>query len=173
MFQIFDNTSSKSQSQRQAWLALLARAPMPMIDEVIGSQSLPIQWLRKPETGLMMVQGRIGGSGERFNVGEVTVTRCALRITHLSTTSGGNDNPCVGISYILGRSHKHARLAAIADALLQDPMQHDAIESTLLVPLREHLQTLQSRRQEKAQSTKVDFLTVAREASSEETSATQ
>ena len=144
-----------------------------MIDEVIGSQSLPIQWLRKPETGLMMVQGRIGGSGERFNVGEVTVTRCALRIAHLSTASNENDNLYVGISYILGRSHKHARLAAIADALLQNPMQHDTIESILLVPLRKHLGTLQSQRREKAQSTKVDFLTIAREASAEEESATQ
>ncbi len=142
-----------------------------MIDKVIGSHSAPIQWLRKPETGLMMVQGRIGGSGERFNVGEVTVTRCALRIAHGRNTSIENESAAIGISYIIGRSHKHARLAAIADAILQDPTQHDAIESTLLVPLREHLQTLQSQRHEKAQSTKVDFLTVARESSMDDGSA--
>jgi alpha-D-ribose 1-methylphosphonate 5-triphosphate synthase subunit PhnG len=171
MFQLFDKPSSHTSSKRQAWLALLARAPTPMIDKVIGMQSIPIQWLRQPETGLMMVQGRIGGSGERFNVGEVTVTRCALRIAQLSNASSGNENAAIGVSYIIGRSHKHARLAAIADAILQDPTQHDAIESTLLAPLREHLKTLQSQRHEKAQSTKVDFLTVARESNVDDGSA--
>lgn len=136
-----------------------------MIDEIISAELQPIQWLRKPETGLMMVQGRIGGSGERFNIGEVTVTRCALRIASVGTPSNEYKDAPVGVAYIIGRSHKHARLVAIADAMLQDPMQHDAIESTLLSPLREHLQTLKSQRHEKAQSTKVDFLTVARETS--------
>jgi alpha-D-ribose 1-methylphosphonate 5-triphosphate synthase subunit PhnG len=116
------------------------------------------QWLRRPETGLMMVQGRVGGTGERFNLGEVTVTRCALR---LNTTA--SDAP-VGVSYVLGRNHHQAQLAAVADALLQDPAQHAALEANLLTPLREHLQAQNAARHARAQTTKVDFLTVAREA---------
>jgi len=116
------------------------------------------QWLRRPETGLMMVQGRVGGTGERFNLGEVTVTRCALR---LNTTA--SDAP-VGVSYVLGRNHHQAQLAAVADALLQDPAQHATLEANLLTPLRDHLHAKNAARHARAQTTKVDFLTVAREA---------
>jgi alpha-D-ribose 1-methylphosphonate 5-triphosphate synthase subunit PhnG len=106
----------------------------------------------------MRVQGRVGGTGERFNLGEVTVTRCALRLNPAAA-----DSP-VGVSYVLGRNHRHAQLAAVADALLQDPAQHAALEASLLTPLREHLQAQHTARHARAQTTKVDFLTVAREA---------
>ncbi len=32
--------------------------------------------LRPPETGLVMLRGRIGGDGAPFNIGEAAVTRC-------------------------------------------------------------------------------------------------
>jgi alpha-D-ribose 1-methylphosphonate 5-triphosphate synthase subunit PhnG len=76
----------------------------------------------------------------------------------------------VGISYVLGRNQQHARLAAIADAMLQDPEQRDTLQTSLLAPVREHLHKIKAQRHEKAQSTKVDFLTVAREASHDEES---
>jgi alpha-D-ribose 1-methylphosphonate 5-triphosphate synthase subunit PhnG len=156
MFQSFDKSSPQ---ERQSWMALLARAPQPLLDAALAEHHhLQPQWLRRPETGLMMVQGRVGGTGERFNLGEVTVTRCALR---LSTVAA--DAP-VGVSYVLGRNHRQAQLAAVADALLQDPAQHAALEASLLSPLREHLQAQQAARHARAQTTKVDFLTVAREA---------
>jgi alpha-D-ribose 1-methylphosphonate 5-triphosphate synthase subunit PhnG len=156
MFQTFDKSSPQP---RQAWMALLARAPQQLLDTTLAEHShAQPQWLRRPETGLMMVQGRVGGTGERFNLGEVTVTRCALR---LNTSQA--DAP-VGVSYVLGRNHRKAQLAALADALLQDPAQHAALEASLLTPLREHLQAQQSARHARAQTTKVDFLTVAREA---------
>jgi alpha-D-ribose 1-methylphosphonate 5-triphosphate synthase subunit PhnG len=72
----------------------------------------------------------------------------------------------VGVSYVLGRNHQQAQLAALADALLQDPAHHAALETSLLTPLREHLQAQQALRHARAQTTKVDFLTVAREAGS-------
>ena len=37
--------------------------------------------LRGPETGLVMVRGRIGGGGAPFNFGEATVTRAAMRLS--------------------------------------------------------------------------------------------
>ena len=66
--------------------------------------------LRPPQTGLVMLRGRIGGSGPAFNVGEATVTRAALRL----------QSGAVGFSYLLGRSHRRARLAALVDAIGQD-----------------------------------------------------
>jgi alpha-D-ribose 1-methylphosphonate 5-triphosphate synthase subunit PhnG len=156
MFQTFDKNSPPT---RQAWMAMLARAPQALLDLALANyKHTQPQWLRRPETGLMMVQGRVGGTGERFNLGEVTVTRCALRLPAASA------NAPVGVSYVLGRNHHQAQLAAVADALLQDPAQHAALEASLLTPLREHLQAQQAARHARAQTTKVDFLTVAREA---------
>jgi alpha-D-ribose 1-methylphosphonate 5-triphosphate synthase subunit PhnG len=157
MFQTDDHDPSAPTADRQAWMALLARAPVRLLDEALTDHHATPQWLRQPETGLMMVQGRAGGTGERFNLGEITVTRCALR---LSQTPAGP----VGVAYVLGRNHRQAQLAAVADALLQDPAQRETLAVSLLAPLRQHLQQLQAERHRRAQTTKVDFMTVAREA---------
>jgi alpha-D-ribose 1-methylphosphonate 5-triphosphate synthase subunit PhnG len=160
MFQSFDNAGEPRPTTRPEWMALLARAPQKMLDGALpqSSKAAP-QWLRQPETGLMMVQGRAGGTGERFNLGEVTVTRCALRL------AGADALAPVGVAYVLGRNHRQAQLAAMADALLQDPAQHAGLEDKLLKPVREHLQQRQAAHHARAQTTKVDFFTVAREAS--------
>ena len=49
--------------------ALRRRASCPTYD-----------WLRPPDIGLAMVRGRIGGTGDAFNLGEATVTRATLRL---------------------------------------------------------------------------------------------
>ena len=161
MLHKFDNTSPEFTSIRKEWMALLARAPDALLDDIVGPHIASAQprWLRRPETGLMMIQARVGGSGERFNLGEVTVTRCALRLGKTDDTSP------VGVSYILGRNHRQAQLAAAADALLQDATHHGDLEVKLLEPVRQSLMQKQSTRHARAQTTKVDFFTVAREAS--------
>jgi alpha-D-ribose 1-methylphosphonate 5-triphosphate synthase subunit PhnG len=157
MLQKFDTSPP---TNRPSWMGLLARAPEHLLDAALaGHVGTPTQWLRNPETGLMMVQGRVGGTGQRFNLGEVTVTRCAMRLNTMAT-----DAP-VGVAYVLGRNHRQAQLAAMADALLQDLAQHASLEASLLTPLRAHLQAEQASRHARAQTTKVDFFTVAREAS--------
>jgi alpha-D-ribose 1-methylphosphonate 5-triphosphate synthase subunit PhnG len=158
MFHAFDNLEPNQPTTRAAWMALLARSPQHLLASALPQDvDSQLQWLRRPETGLMMVQGRIGGTGARFNVGEITITRCALRI-------GSADNgTAVGVSYVLGRNHRQAQLAAVADALLQDPAQRERLEVTLLDPIRQHLRQWQAQRQQRALTTKVDFLTVARE----------
>lgn len=163
MFHAFDNVGPGQALQRAHWIALLSRAPVALLEPVLAAHcTQPPQWLRAPETGLMMVQGRAGATGERFNLGEVTVTRCAVRIA--SSASESVATPAlVGVAYVLGRSHRHARLAATADALLQDPEQQARIDADLLTPVRQHLALQRSQRQARAQSTKVEFFTVARE----------
>jgi len=142
-------------------MALLARAPLPMLEQALGQSYLDsrIEWLRRPETGLYMVQGRAGGTGERFNLGEVTVTRCTLRAFTASETSS------VGVAYVLGRHHRQAELAAFADALMQEPSHHERLLAKLIDPVGQHLKKELEGRQAAAQSTKVDFFTVARESS--------
>ena len=158
MLQPSDSRLSTTSHTRAQWLALLARAPIALLEQVLQPhlQATPY-WLRKPETGLMMVEGRTGGNGERFNLGEMTVTRCALRLSNSAT------HRHVGISYVVGRSHRHAYLAAVADALLLDEKEHHEIEHSLLTPVRVLLATQKASRQAQAETSKVDFFTVARE----------
>lgn len=158
MFHAFDNTGPNRATTRPQWMALLARSPLPLLEQVLSPHQAQRQqeWLRRPETGLYMVQGRAGGTGERFNLGEMTVTRCALRVA--------DEGREVGVAYVMGRNHRQAQLAAMADALLQDPAHHEALDAALLQPVRQHLALQQTQRAARAQSTKVDFFTVAREA---------
>jgi alpha-D-ribose 1-methylphosphonate 5-triphosphate synthase subunit PhnG len=139
---------------RRAWIALLARAPLEMLEA--GFKFLPApaySWLRAPETGLYMVRGRIAGSGNRFNLGEVTVTRCVLRVA---------EGPC-GIGYVLGGSNRHAELMALADAMLQSQAQCAAVHRILLGPIEQHLAEMRRRVARKTEATRVEFLTLARE----------
>lgn len=160
MFHAFDNLAPNKALGRADWMALLSRAPPDLLECALANHlTAAPQWLRAPETGLMMVQGRAGATGERFNLGEVTVTRCALRMPGAEL-----DVALVGVAYVLGRSHRRARLAAVADALLQDGAQHALLETTLLSPIRKHLALQSKQRHARAQTTKVEFFTVAREA---------
>jgi alpha-D-ribose 1-methylphosphonate 5-triphosphate synthase subunit PhnG len=163
MFHTFDSSAPDAVDpgaglQRPGWMALLARAPVDLLEAGLGPYAeTPTEWLRPPETGLMMVEGRAGGTGERFNLGEITVTRCALRLPQ-----AGADG-AVGVAYVLGRHHHQARLAAVADALLQDPEHQAEIATRLLEPVRGHLTAQHQHRAQQTQTTQVEFFTVARE----------
>lgn len=141
--------------ERQRWMSILAKAALEHLERGIAAQgSHAFSWLRRPETGLMMVRGRVGGTGDRFNFGEVTVTRCTLR-----TASGAT-----GVAYIQGRSHRKAELAALADALMQDAVTREAVEAAIIEPARRDLEAGAERLRRRAQATRVEFFTVAREA---------
>ena len=145
---------------RKAWMALLARAPEDLLEQHLASHCLGnLEWLRPTETGLMMVQGRAGGTGSRFNLGEVSLTRCVLKPDPQLTQCQQ-----VGVAYVMGGSHRHAQLAAVADALLQEPALHDHWEQVLLRPLSALLSEQKQESNAQAQATKVEFFTVAREA---------
>ena len=92
---------------RQHWLAVLARAPADFLEQHLGVLAQGShQWLRPAETGLVMVRARAGGTGQRFNLGEATVTRCVVRPDPALT---GTQQ--VGVGYVLGCSHRQALLA--------------------------------------------------------------
>lgn len=164
MLQSADSSTQTCSETRSQWMALLARAPINLLEQALGDQSdKRPQWLRKPETGLMMIEARAGGTGERFNLGEISITRCALRLIDNQT-----DAP-VGISYVLGRSHKHARLAAMLDAVFlttADPSYNEKI----LAPIKQHLQEQRASREQRTATSKVEFFTIARESGTSEES---
>jgi alpha-D-ribose 1-methylphosphonate 5-triphosphate synthase subunit PhnG len=109
--------------------------------------------LRRPETGLVMLRGRIGGDGAPFNVGEATVTRAVVRLANGTT----------GYSYRLGRDKGAARHAAILDALWQIPDLRERIEALVLRPIRDRIAADRARASSEAAATRVEFFTLARE----------
>lgn len=146
-------------ASRKDWLALLARASVAHLEQELSPWSmLRSTFLRPPESGLLMVRARVGGSGERFNLGEMTVTRCALRITE-------GDTNAAGVAYVMGRSARLSELAARADALLQMPAHAAALQRQLIEPLAAQRARRTALAQQQAQSTRVEFFTVARERS--------
>lgn len=116
------------------------------------------QFLRPPEVGLVMVRGRAGGTGVKFNLGEVPVTRCVVRL----------ESGTVGMAWVQGRDTQHATLAARLDALLQEPQHYSHICAEVIEPLAEAYAARHERAARKAAATKVEFFTVAREALSAE-----
>jgi alpha-D-ribose 1-methylphosphonate 5-triphosphate synthase subunit PhnG len=134
-------------------MAILARAERPAIEARLAErQPLPsYRRLRGPETGLVMVQGRAGGSGAPFNLGEMTVTRCTVH----------NEYGRVGHAYIAGRDPRKAELAASLDAALQDPETGPDLEQTVILPLADALAAADADVRAQAEVTRVDFFTLA------------
>jgi len=112
----------------------------------------PYEQLRPPQTGLVMLRGRIGGSGPAFNVGEATVTRAVVRL----------QTGAVGYSYLLGRSHRRACLAALIDALGQDAAYRARLESVLAEPVRARVDEERANTRAETAATRVDFFTLVR-----------
>lgn len=138
---------------RQALMALLARATLAELKAAIERfQPLPkLRDLRPAEVGLVMVQGRAGGDGGPFNLGEATVTRAAVHV------EGG----ATGISYLLGRAPEKARAAAILDALWQDPALRIAVDDALR-PVQRRLATEAAVVAAETDATRVNFFTMTR-----------
>jgi alpha-D-ribose 1-methylphosphonate 5-triphosphate synthase subunit PhnG len=139
--------------KRQAWLRILARVSTGDLEEIVTScGGIPAHTvLKRPETGTVMIEGRAGGTGQRFNAGEATVTRCVMQLA-----SGE-----LGVSYALGSDRKRARLAAAVDAMLQLPEYASTIRPALdqLASQQQAVRDLASR---KAAASKVDFFTLVR-----------
>lgn len=140
---------------RKDWMGLLAKtAPKALAalwDQAPASVTGPATWLRAPEAGAVMVRGRAGAIGAPFNLGEMTVTRCTLRLA----------DGTVGHAYVQGRDKAHAERAARLDAGMQGP-DAEAIEAAILTPLAEARATAKTARAAKAAATKVDFFTMVR-----------
>lgn len=134
---------------RRHWMSVLARADAAELDALLHRHAAPPAYtrLRGPEPGLVMVRGRTGGGGAPFNLGEMTVTRCTVR------TATGQ----VGHAYVAGRDARKAELAAVCDAMLQDPERHAALQDSVIAPLAAAQQARRATLAAKAAATRVDF----------------
>ena len=68
----------------------------------------------------------------------------------------------VGHGYVTGRNKRHAEMAAVFDALLQNENWTARLLENVIAPIDERLQKSKNERQAKVASTKVDFFTMVR-----------
>ena len=141
-------------ARRRNWLSALACGSSDMLASAIAKLGpLPqYQLLRSPETGMIMLRGRAGGTGRRFNLGEATVTRCSVEI------EGGT----IGHGYVLGRDARHAEHMALLDALLQDSDRHDELWTQVIEPLLRARESVRASTDRRTAATKVEFFTMVR-----------
>ncbi len=139
-----------SQSPRQIWMGLLARAKPQRLAELFPEMP-EHDLLRAPEIGAVMLRGRIGGTGQPFNLGEMTVTRCALKLA----------DGAIGFGHVQGRDKDHARRAALVDALMHGD-HAEALQAKVLQPLGQDETLRRSDRAAKAAATRVEFFTLVR-----------
>lgn len=146
---------------RSGWLGLMATAPHERLVALAGAAGVAAgvasggapahEVLRAPEIGTVMLRGRAGGTGAAFNLGEMTVTRAAVRLA---------EGP-VGLGHVQGRSHKAALAAALIDALMQTD-RAPALAEAVLGPLAREREDRRTGRAARAAATKVDFFTLVR-----------
>lgn len=140
----------EGESRRARWLSTLAQSAEVSLESLYAAlaphdRSVVV---RPAEPGLVMVRGRIGEGGQRFNLGEMTVCRCTVR------TADGR----LGVGHVQGRSRRKAELVARLDLLLQQMPE----AFRLLAPLERELAAAREVVAQKAAATKVEFFTLVR-----------
>jgi alpha-D-ribose 1-methylphosphonate 5-triphosphate synthase subunit PhnG len=138
---------------RKALMATLAASSPEAVAQKFETLTPPdYELVRQPETGLVMVRGRMGGTGSPFNLGEVTVTRCVVRLESGET----------GSAYSLGRNKQKALQSAVIDALWQRDDMKARIEAEIIAPLADAQKAEKDTVREETEATKVNFFTMVR-----------
>jgi alpha-D-ribose 1-methylphosphonate 5-triphosphate synthase subunit PhnG len=150
-----DNESDQfTRKLRQRWLKVLAKSDVGRLESAWRRipETPRYRHLRRPETGMVMVQARTGGAGRRFNIGEMTVARCTVE------TAAG----LVGCGYVMSGDHRHAELVALFDALLQDARYRTILMKSVISELESDQVNKTETVSKKSAATKVDFFTLVR-----------
>lgn len=142
-----------STTDRRRWMGDLALAGADLLQDCWSHlEPRPdVRVLKGPRTGLTMLRARAGNTGARFNLGEMSVTTCAVSV-----------NEVLGQAWVAGICPEHARLAAIFDSLLQQPAYTQTLTRDLLAPLRRNRSAELAARRAQSTPTQVDFFTLVR-----------
>ncbi|RYA67457.1 phosphonate C-P lyase system protein PhnG, partial [Enterobacter cloacae complex sp. 4DZ3-17B2] len=105
--------------------------------------------IREPAIGLVQIQARMGGSGERFFAGDATLPRAVIRLK-----SG-----TLGYGHELGRDKTHSERCAAIDALLQEQPHFQTLMETLIAQLEADRAARVAARQAEVNTSRVDFFT--------------
>ena len=138
---------------RKYLMDVLARATLAELEDTLAtlSEQPTVSPVRGPETGLIMLRGRIGAGGAPFNLGEATVSRATIR---LSTGE-------IGHGQCLGGDRNKARLIAIFYALAQR-VENAALVGGLVANVAKRLTNEDRKLAEETAATRVDFFTMVR-----------
>ncbi|MBL0372915.1 phosphonate C-P lyase system protein PhnG [Rhizobium sp. KVB221] len=139
--------------RRRRTMEVLARADEKELAAAWSALGNPPDFtaVRGPETGLVMVRGRIGGGGSPFNLGETSVSRATIRL----------ETGEIGHGHVLGLSRKSAELIALFDALAQRPELAGAVDD-LVLRVSDRLADEDAREKRRTAATKVEFFTMVR-----------
>lgn len=139
---------------RQRWMSVLAHSKPAELLALWQPLNLSPQFerLRAAETGLTQLQGRMGGTGKRFVMGDMTVTRAVIQL----------DSGIYGYSYVAGRDKAHAELCAVIDALLHVSGMDELLHKTVIAPLAATQQARREQRAREVAASRVDFFTLVR-----------
>ena len=141
--------------ERRAMMAALAQANPRELEDGLSAAGLALESarvVRPPETGLVMIRGRQGGTGAPFNLGEATVTRATVQLP----------DGTLGQSCMLGRQPEKAQMAAVVDAYWQQTEHRACVEIHILKPIRTRLAGETARKRQQTVATAVDFFTMVR-----------
>lgn len=139
-------------SMRARWMSEIAHAMFSdLADVAAGVECWPeFTPVNSPETGLIMVHGRMGGLGDPFPLGECTVTRCIVQ----------DNQGYMGLAYVLGDNLAHAEIAAKLDALLQHPERQSSLWDRIIVPLMILRTARETQTKQENQHSRVQFFTM-------------
>ncbi|MCG8428928.1 MAG: phosphonate C-P lyase system protein PhnG [Chromatiales bacterium] len=140
--------------RRKRWMGAFAKARLDQLEaswEQLADKP-GYDFIKRPEIGQVMVRARMGGVGRQFNLGEMTMSRCVVRLA----------DGTMGFGYTSDNNRRHAELAAIYDALMQDGERRKQLEPIILQPLVQAEERHKCREAVQTASTKVDFFTMVR-----------
>jgi alpha-D-ribose 1-methylphosphonate 5-triphosphate synthase subunit PhnG len=149
-----NNEMQTPAARRQRLMRICTQATVAELERALADcGGIPAaEDVRPAEEGLIMIRGRIGGTGAAFNLGEATVTRAVIRLS----------DGTLGYSYLLGRAPEKARLAAMVDALGQDESWRERLDAALVAPVSERRMAEQRHRRAETEATRVNFFTLVR-----------
>ena len=137
---------------RPEWISIFSKTNESLLKNSLDHINFKENYdvLLGPEIGSIMIQGRAGGSGDKFNLGEATLTKCIVKFQEKT-----------GYSYHLGRNLIKSEYGAILDALMQIESYH----SKLLIYVKEFQEQIQKEKIKiiaDFSESKVDFFTMVR-----------
>lgn len=146
-------TAETAGLERRRTMEALAKADLSVLDDAWNRLAPKPAYtvVRGPETGLVMIRGRIGGGGAPFNLGEATVSRATIRL----------ESGEIGFGQMLGLAPRKAELAALFDALAQRA-EHASVVAELVVSIETKVAEQDAEHLRRTAATRVDFFTMVR-----------
>ena len=144
------SAADETRKRRIECLATATVEEMTQAMEAMGGAPEAVN-LRGPETGLIMIRGRMGGTGSLFNLGEATVTRATVRLA----------TGAIGHGQRLGGDKTAARLSAILDAMGEMPAHRMAVD-VFCNEIAARIEAEDAKLSAETAATRVDFFTMVR-----------